>query len=392
MKKVLFLLIALQYAACASGSEKEPSIAELTEKVMDIAVRQYTAMALEVGDSLLPRTVNRKGELVTSDIYWWCSGFYPGSLWYLYEYTGSTELLELARKYTELLAPLQYLTTDHDIGFQLFCSYGNGYRLTGDRDYLEVLHNGARSLATRFNPVVGSLCSWDWAPEIWSFPVIIDNMMNLELIMWVGEKFQDPELAEIAVIHANTCMRNHFREDNSTFHLVDYDPVTGEVLGRQTFQGYSDDSKWARGQAWGLYGFTMMYRMSPMPEYLRQAERIADLLIPLLPPDGIPYWDFDSPDIPDDLRDASAAAIMASALTELSSYIPEKKDLYLATAKRQVYTLASDAYMARPGENANFILRHSVGNKPGEGEVDVPLTYADYYFIEALSRLNNLAE
>lgn len=356
---------------------------------MERASTQYTNMASTLEKGRVPRSFS-KNRLITSDIYWWCSGFYPGTLWYLYEYTGSEEIKKLARTYTERLAPLQYLKTDHDIGFQLFCSYGNGYRLTGNKKYLNVLHNGAMSLATRFNPIIGSVRSWDSSPEKWKFPVIIDNMMNLELLMWVGNQYNDPYLKAVAITHANTTMRNHFRPDYSTYHLVDYDPENGKIIKKQTVQGYSDSSRWARGQAWALYGFTMMYRMTHSSRYLEQAQSVADMLIPLLPSDGIPYWDFDSPDIPNDLRDASAGAIMASALIELSEYLPEKMIHYRSIAERQIRTLSSPEYLAAPRTNGNFILKHSVGHKPKKGEVDVPLTYADYYFIEALMRMNNL--
>ena len=214
--------------------------------------------------------------------------------------------------------------------------------------------------------------------------------MNLELLMWVGNQYNDPYLKTVAITHANTTMRNHFRPDYSTYHLVNYDPENGKIIKKQTVQGHNDHSRWARGQAWALYGFTMMYRTTHSSRYLKQAQSIADMFIPLLPSDGIPYWDFDSPDIPNDLRDASAGAIMASALTELSEYLPEKKIHYRSIAKRQLRTLSSPEYLAAPNTNGNFILKHSVGHKPMKGEVDVPLTYADYYFIEALIRMNNL--
>lgn len=385
MRKIIILLTLL-CTVIVTKAQTEKSLQQITKEVMEQACVQYTNMASNLGKGRVPRSFS-KDRLITSDIYWWCSGFYTGTLWYLYEYTGSEKIKKLACTYTDMLAPLQYLKTDHDIGFQLLCSYGNGYRLTGNKKYLNVLHNGAISLATRFNPIIGSIRSWDSYPEKWKFPVIIDNMMNLELLMWVGNHYNDPYLKSVAITHANTTIRNHFRPDYSTYHLVDYNPENGEIIKKQTVQGYSDNSKWARGQAWALYGFTMMYRMTRSSRYLELAKSIADMLIPLLPSDGIPYWDFDSRDIPNDFKDASAGAIMASALAELSEYLPEKKTLYRNTAERQIRTLYSPEYLATPGTNWNFILKHSVGHKPKKGEVDVPLTYADYYFIEALMRM-----
>lgn len=385
------LLLALFITVVYVNAQTEKSIKQLTKEVMERATTQYTNMASTLDKGKMPRSFS-KNKLITSDIYWWCSGFYPGTLWYLYEYTGSENIKKLAQTYTEELAPLQFLKTDHDIGFQLFCSYGNGYRLTGNKEYMDILHNGALSLATRFNPIIGSIRSWDQHRDKWKFPVIIDNMMNLELIMWVANQYNDPCLKTVAITHANTTIRNHFRPDYSTYHLVDYNPENGEIVKKQTVQGYSDNSRWARGQAWALYGFTMMYRMTHSSRYLEQAQSIADMLLPLLTPDGIPYWDFDAPDIPNDLRDASAGAIMASAFIELSEYIPERKTHYRSMAEQQLRTLSSPEYLAEPNTNGNFILKHSVGHKPMKGEVDVPLTYADYYFIEAFMRINNLEE
>ena len=248
----------------------------------------------------------------------------------------------------------------------------------------------ARTLITRYKPVIGCIRSWDHHADKWQFPVIIDNMLNLELLFWAFRETNDSTYYNIAVNHALTTMKNHFREDNSCYHVVEYDTINGTVRSKMTHQGYSDESAWARGQAWALYGFTMMYRTTHSSRYLEQAQSIADMLIPLLPSDGIPYWDFDSPDIPNDLRDASAGAIMASALVELSEYLPEKKIHYQSIAERQLRTLSYTEYLAASNTNGNFILKHSVGHKPMKGEVDVPLTYADYYFIEALIRMNNL--
>ena len=382
MKRFMFALAVVLCAVSAKTQAKE-SMSSLTSRVMYIAVEHCKNMdrALEPGRS--PRYY-KDGEFADKNLEWWCSGFYPGTMWYLYEYTGDEQILALAKKHTEQLAPLQWYTKNHDIGFQIFCSYGNGYRLTGDKSYEKVIRNASSSLISRYNATVGSIRSWD--SRKWKYAVIVDNMMNLEMLMWTANKAKSDKLRTIAITHANTTMRNHFRDDFSSYHLLDYNPENGEVLHRQTVQGYADDSRWARGQAWGLYGFTMMYRFTKDAAYLKQAEGIADMIISYLPKDGIPYWDFNAPDIPKALRDASAGAIIASALIELSHYLPEKSDKYLAIAERQLRTLASKEYLAPAGTNGNFILRHSVGHLPGNSEVDVALTYADYYFIEALMR------
>ena len=381
--------------AFLTGCSGEETMPELTKRVFDIAEKQYIMMDTRLKDDTMPRSMDSGGNFIDSNLRWWCSGFYPGSLWYIYEYTGNGQVRALAEKNTEKLDVLKIKGTDHDLGFQMNCSFGNAYRITGDERYAEPIRTSAEVLAGRFSPVTGVIKSWDFVNKgrDWKYPVIIDNMMNLEHLYNAGSLFGLDTLKTIALTHANTTMANHFRPDYTSWHLVDYDPETGAVRSKETVQGFSDSSAWARGQAWALYGYTMMFRMSGYDCYLSQAENIADMLLKRLPEDGIPYWDFDSDMIPDDYRDASAAAIMASAFIELSTLCNSpKKAAYLETAEKQLRTLASDEYLAQPGENCNFILRHSVGSLPGNSEVDVPLTYADYYFLEALLRYTRLSE
>ena len=387
MKTRLFLLaLVLAFAGCA----KEESLRQMSDRVFERAVAQSVLMDSQLGDDEFPRSFTADS-LVKSNGRWWCSGFFPGSLWYIYEYTGNEEVLALARKQTAKLHGICGRKTDHDIGFQVNCSFGNGYRLTGDTTYLPEIQDAAAKLAKRFYPAAQVIRSWDWGKK-WSCPVIIDNMMNLELLMNAHVLFGTDSLKSIALSHANTTMVNHFREDYTTFHLVDYDQQTGEIRGKQTVQGYADDSAWARGQAWAVYGYSMMYRETGNKDYLVHSENIARMLLGRLPEDGIPYWDFDSPEIPEDVKDASAAAVMASAFVELSTLTADKKLAKdcLAMAERQLRALSSDEYLAAEGECGGFILKHSTGNKPGNSEVDVPLSYADYYFLEALVRINNL--
>lgn len=372
---------------------------ELTERVFKRAAVQmeYLDTVLDSvavskpGNAVYPRSIRPDGTFWESNYKWWCSGFYPGTLWYVYEYTGNETFKELALKYQSGLEPLRYRTDDHDVGFQLMCSYGNCLRLTGDQECVPVLIDGANSLSTRFNQEVG--CTRSWSFGKWSFPVIIDNMMNMELLLKATELGGDDSLKNIAIAHAHTTMKNHFRDDNSCFHLVDYDPETGAVVGKQTVQGYADNSAWARGQAWAIYAYPMIYRFTKDQEMLDHAVAIAEYLLPRVPDDGIPYWDYDAPDIPEDVRDASAAAVMACGLIELSTYVDaEKAARYLAVAEKSLRTLASDEYLAAEGELYGFLLKHSTGNKNRDQEVDVPLTYADYYFLEALMRWQKLVK
>ena len=380
---MVFLASVLLLGGCRDSYE---SMDALTARVFTLAKTQYTILAQGLPDDKTPRTVDEAGKLVTADIGWWCSGFFPGNLWLTYEYTADEKIKELAIQQTHKLDSLIVKTkTDHDIGFQLNCSFGNALRLTGDNQWSAMLQEGAKVLAARFSPITGTIRSWNHdGGGKWEFPVIIDNMMNLELLM----RFGDDSLKQIALTHARTTIKNHFRPDGTSYHLVDYDPETGAVRLKQTVQGLSDESAWARGNAWGLYGYTMMYEFSKEADMLSKAEDIARTLLPRLPEDGIPFWDFDSPDIPNDLRDASAGAIMASALIKLSTLTADSglKGQCLKVAEQQLRTLASPEYLAAPGELCGFLLKHSVGHKLAGSEVDVPLTYADYYFLEALLR------
>lgn len=363
-------------------------IADRLEK----SAEQYRLMAesLLSQPGKLPRSFEND-QLITSNSAWWCSGFMPGTLWYLYEYTNDAKLLEYAKTYTDRIEKEQYNNGTHDLGFMIYCSYGNGLRLTDNKDYIPIMMTGAESLATRYNPLIGCIQSWG-ANAKWQFPVIIDNMMNLEFLFWASKQSGDPKFRDICISHADKTIRNHYRPDFSSFHVVSYDTITGLPEKKNTHQGYNDESAWARGQAWGLYGYVMAYRETKMQRYLDQACKIAGFLLnhPNLPADKIPYWDFNAPDIPEAKRDASAGAIIASALIELSLYAEkEAADQYIRVAETQLRTLSSPEYFAGTGTNGHFILKHSTGHLPGNSEVDVPLTYADYYYIEALLRYKN---
>ena len=315
------LLLCAAPATPGAATEFEPPPRGFIRDVIATASEQYRWLLAHLPDEgRLPRTfVDGQLQMVAPKD--WTSGFFPGSLWYLYQATGDARWRTAAVRYTALLEQEQTNRRTHDVGFILNCSYGNGYRLTRDPAYRDVLIRGARSLSSRFKPEVGLIRSWDHGN--WKYPVIIDNMMNLELLTWSAREAGEPRLRDIALSHADKTISNHFRPDASTWHVVEYNPANGTVVRKQTHQGAADDSAWARGQAWGLYGYTMMYRETRQSEYLAQAGKIARFLMshPRLPADKIPYWDFDAPNITDAPRDASAAAIMASALLELGDYV-----------------------------------------------------------------------
>ena len=364
----------------------DPKVAAV-KRGIDRSCVQLAQAAIEF-DSLpgFPRSLMPKFKCV--DAKDWTSGFFPGSLWLAYELTGDENLHAQACKYTDRMEGIQYYKGTHDLGFMVFCSFGNRQRIDGDAHAAEAIVEASKSLSSRFDPQVGLIRSWDFGE--WNYPVIIDNMMNLELLLRAAELSGDDSLRAIAVSHADKTMIHHFRPDFSSWHLVSYDPVTGEPHLKQTHQGYSDDSAWSRGQAWGLYGYTMMYRMTGDERYLGHARGIAQFLLhhKNMTADGVPYWDYDTPEIPSTPRDASAAAVMASALVELSGMVEgDEAEEYFAFAEKQVRTLASPEYTAAEGDNGCFILKHSTGAYPFASEVDVPLAYPDYYYVEALVRL-----
>ena len=386
-KKTLILaglVIGLLLPSCSNNSNDMMS--SVIEKGLKRSIEQSEFMAASLMDQpdRLPKTTEKDGTLVTSDTHWWCSGFFSGTLWMLYEATGNETLKKYAENYTMRIEKEQYALDTHDLGFMMNCSFGNGYRITGNENYKKILLQSARSLATRYNENIGVIRSWDNKPK-WMYPVIIDNLMNLELLENAYKLSQDSLFDKIANSHATITITNHFRPDYSSCHVVDYDTITNKALKMDTHQGYSSTSAWARG-----------HRETQNEKYLQQAINIAKFILhhPNLPEDKIPYWDFDAPNIPDEPRDASAGAIIASALLELGQYVNDDKlsKEYQSVAAQQLRTLSSDEYLAAPQTNGGFILKHSVGNKPRNSEVDAPLTYADYYYVEALLRYKKLLQ
>ncbi len=395
MKKLLIIsLISAFILSCHSNKEDNTNTFNLEKanKELVFIEQQYLNMIESVPDSLLPRSVDNDGKPYYVNPSDWTSGFYSGILWYLFENSKNEKFKTEALKYTNLLESQKYNNHTHDLGFMLYSSYGNGYRIAKDSMYKRILLRGAKTLSSRFNDSIGAIKSWDWNPA-WQFPVIVDNMMNLEYLFWAAKTTGDSVYYKQAVSHANVTLKNHFREDNSSYHVVNYDTVTAKVIEKITVQGYSNESAWSRGQAWSLYGYTVMYRETKNQKYVEQAKKITTYVFdhPNMPSNLIPYWDFNAPNIPTALRDASAAAITASALLELSQYVDEETNKnYLSKVDIILATLASSKYTAELGKNNNFVLKHSTGHLPGGREIDVPLVYADYYYIEALMRYKNL--
>lgn len=389
MKKFAYILPFLVLIGCFSVNPKSEAANTISK------IEKQLRRSIEIFDSLRttelvsPRSVgNDTIKMVPASD--WCSGFYAGELWMIYQYTNDEFWKGKALEFTLPLEQEKWNGKTHDMGFKMYCSFGKAYQSTLDSKYRDILIQSAKTLATRFDPKVGCIRSWDHHQDKWQFPVIIDNMMNLELLFWAAKETGNSMFYDVAVTHAETTMKNHYRSDFSCYHVVDYNPETGAVNEKTTHQGYSAESAWSRGQAWSLYGFTMVYRESRDARFLDQAEKIAEYILnqPNLPKDLIPYWDFDALAIPNEPRDVSAASIMASALIELSGYIPEKKTKYLNSAKSILATLGK-SYGNTRWASQGFILGHSTGSKPANSEVDAPIVYADYYYLESLLRLEN---
>jgi len=375
--------LSLLAGAPAQSGERPALHANAARSELDAAVvRLRTGLSRPVDATAIPRTIGPDGRVLGTAARDWTSGFYPGLLWLLYGYSRDMQFERSARQWTAVLEEQKKNLGTHDLGFIIYSSFGNGYRLTGDPRYKDVIVEAARSLATRFNARVGAIRSWDFGS--WRYPVIIDNMMNLELLFAAARLGGDSRYRDIAVAHADTTLRNHFRADGGSYHLVDFDPDTGVARSKETVQGAGDGSVWARGQAWAVYGFTMAYRETRDGRYLRRAESAAEFVLQRLPADHVPYWDYSVERTQRTPRDASAAAIAASALYELAELAPARRARYRLAADRIVASLGA-SYRATSAEH-QYLLLHGTGDFPRRFEVDVPLIYADYYYVEALLR------
>ncbi|MBR1926744.1 MAG: glycoside hydrolase family 88 protein [Bacteroidales bacterium] len=390
--KGLSILALLFAAGCSTDSFIRDNVGFAAAQI-DGAIERTEAHIAETGKFGAPIDLKADKETITfGDHLAWQGGFFQGSLWYLYELTGDEKYAATAQRYTESISDVRYVTDNHDVGFICMSSFGQGMRLKG-LDYKDIIVQTAESLMTRFREVPGLIQSWQASEALdRKCPVIIDNMMNLELLFKATELTGDKKYFNAAVSHADRTLKEHFRPDGSCWHVVDYDPVTGEVRKKVTAQGYSDDSVWSRGQAWAIYGYAMAYRCTGYRRYIDQSLKTFEMMRnhPNMAGDRIPYWDMCSPEIPDTYRDVSTASIIASALYEISTMDVENPSQYKEYADEIMTSLASPSYRARLGENGNFILMHSVGSIPHNSEIDVPLNYADYYFLEALKRKRDI--
>ncbi|WP_298541848.1 glycoside hydrolase family 88 protein [uncultured Aquimarina sp.] len=384
----VFLIIMLVFfIGCkdVSSDNKEELIIQ-QDTVVKYSDRFSYLLEYPLDSLTFPRSADENGTIKKVPSKDWTSGFFAGNLWLIYKITGDARYSNRAKEWTAFIEKEKYNDRTHDMGFKVFCSFGNGYRIANDQSYKKIIIQSAQTLSTRYNETVGSIRSWDFNKEEWQFPVIIDNMMNLELLFEASNYSEDSKYYEIAEQHAKTTLKNHFRNNNSSYHVVDYDTITGDIRSRVTHQGFKNESSWARGQAWGLYGYTMAYRYTKNVEFLEQSKKIADFIMnhENLPEDAIPYWDFDAPNIPSEPRDTSAGAIIASGLIELYEYTDDKK--YLDFSDRIMSNLSSMKYVIQNESNIPFILNHSTGNWPKNDEINGPINYADYYFLEATLR------
>ena len=400
MKKIVVgLAVVLGFCMCTH----KPSGTLDVNKALDYCAKQTQRTLTELEtDSGIDYTMMPRN-IMADEQHWncrkatkeeWCAGFWPGVLWYDYEYTKDKQVLEEAENFTHSLKfPSHIPAYDHDLGFLVFCSYGNGYRLTKNPAYKQVILDTADTLATLFNPIVGTILSWprEVEPRNWPHNTIMDNMINLEMLFWAAKNGGNPYLYDIAVSHADKTMKSQFRPDYTSYHVAVYDTITGNLIKGVTHQGYADSTMWARGQAWAIYGYTVVYRETKDPKYLDFAQKVTDVYLDRLPEDKVPYWDFDDPSIPNAPRDASAGAVVASALLELSTYLPNGTGKrYKDAAIEMLTSLSSDSYQS--GESKPSFLLHSVGHWPNHSEIDASIIYADYYYIEALLRLKRLQE
>ena len=411
MKKLLFAIALCSLAACQTQQSSDFDADLALQYCANQVNRALTE--LQDGNGSYDYTMEPRN-ILDGETYWncrkaaaeeWCSGFWPGVLWMDYaaqnerdernegnERNGiSTDSLrKVAEGYT---ASLNFLEThpvyDHDLGFLVINSFLKGYEATGSEQYKRIALAAADTLATLYNEKVGTILSWPrHVKDYGGHNTIMDNMINLELLFWAAKNGGSQHLKDIAISHADTTMRYHFRPDGSCYHVAVYDTLTGNFLRGQTHQGYADSSMWSRGQSWAIYGYTMVYRFTKEQRFLDHAQKVTDIYLKRLKEtsdDWVPIWDMDDPRGQQAPKDASAACVVASALLELQQYVDaEKGKTYREAAENMLRDLSSDRYQSRD-KNCAFLL-HSTGHHPAGSEIDASIIYADYYYIEALLR------
>lgn len=362
--------------------------------VLDHNVAKIRATASQLASAhQYPRNISKgKKEWNTVDVRDWTSGFWPGVLWYAYEHSNDEWFKQQAERFTQPIESIaQPPALDHDIGFMVYCSFGNGYRLTDNSSYKEICLQAANTLATLYNPTVGTILSWPHE-KAFQHNTIVDNMMNLELLFWAAKNGGSKLLFDIAVKHAETCMTTLVRPDYSTYHVGMFNPNNGRFIKGVTHQGYANLSLWSRGQTWAIYGYAICYRETRNPIFLELSQKLLEVFLERLSEDGIPYWDFDDPNIPQAPKDASAGAIAACGLLELSVLLEDhdKVAKYIGIARSIIQRLSQEPYLSADTNQA--LLLHSTGHHPKGTEIDAPIIYADYYFMEALLRLKRLTQ
>lgn len=385
---LILIVSALSFASCTGRREMNA----LVRNTADISLKTLLRSAESVSDSTCFPSFGKEGHWKTKSSENWVSGFYGGCLWQAFAFSGDPQFERLARKWTDGIEREKYNRETHDLGFRFMCTFGNGFRMSSDTafaDYCRAVRDtAALTLSQRFHPESGVLSSdWDKEPIEGTIPCVIDIMMNLEILFEAALSTGDSRFYEIAVSHADATWRDFVREDGGTYHVVRYDVSDGSVRDRGQLQGDTKESTWSRGHAWLVYGMVVAYRYTKDERYLEYAEKAADYFISHLNEDGVAAWDFQSDD---SQPDASASAVVASALYEMLNYIPkgEQRRHYAAEADRMLAALCSPAYFI--GADTDCLLDHSVQYYHFGYNVDKPAIFADYYFLEALNRYKSI--
>jgi unsaturated chondroitin disaccharide hydrolase len=373
----------------------------LTSFALEFAADQLTQTVATTSTTAYPRYTQSYNSWNSGNAAYWGSGFFPGCLWMMYEATGDNQFRTWAETWTAGLEGQATTSPLHDVSFQIFTSYGNGHRLTGNAGYPPVLQDAALNMSDLFHAPSGVI-TLGWGN--WQSPSAIDAMMNLQLLFWAAKNGGLQAWHDMAVSHCYATATDLVRPDGGTYQIVDYDIVTGDIVVQEALQGYADESTWSRGQGWAVYGYTVAFRETGDPNFLNLAVATADYYIDNSPADGVAWWDFDTPDIPNTERDTSAGSVAASALIELSNLTddPQLREKFNTAACRILLALClpeqAGGYLAEDGNGSVLspgLLMHGchfhpdAAVEPGVARPDESLIWGDYYFLEALVRYKN---